>query len=105
MKYFKTKYTSNNNRKKRNDNREKNITERKHHHQRQTKCKIVASGAATGVGVMSSYKSLSFVAMISVEQVGAVSEGRLLVMTGLLVADELSEAYDEVENFNKKQKR
>lgn len=33
------------------------------------------------------------------DQVGAVSEGRLLVMTSLLVADELSEAYDEVERL------
>ena len=38
------------------------------------------------------------------EQVGAVSEGRLLVMTGLLVADELSEAYDEVEKLQQEAK-
>ncbi|MDA0229700.1 MAG: cell division protein ZapA [Proteobacteria bacterium] len=33
------------------------------------------------------------------ETVGQVGEGRLLVMTGLLVADELSEAYDEMERL------
>ena len=38
------------------------------------------------------------------EQIGAVSEGRLLVMTGLLVADELSEAYDEVEKLQQEAK-
>ena len=31
--------------------------------------------------------------------VGQVGEGRLLVMTSLLVADELSEAYDEMERL------
>lgn len=31
--------------------------------------------------------------------VGAVGEGRLLVMTSLLVADELADAYDEVEKL------
>ena len=33
------------------------------------------------------------------ETVGQVSEGRLLVMTSLLVADELFEAYDEMERL------
>jgi len=33
------------------------------------------------------------------ETVGQVGEGRLLVMTSLLVADELSEAYDEMERL------
>ncbi len=36
--------------------------------------------------------------------VGPVGEGRLLVMTGLLVADELSEAYDEVERLQEEGK-
>ena len=33
------------------------------------------------------------------DTVGQVGEGRLLVMTSLLVADELSEAYDEMERL------
>ena len=33
------------------------------------------------------------------ETVGQVGDGRLLVMTSLLVADELSEAYDEMERL------
>tara|TARA_B100001142_G_C14008050_1_gene529324 strand:+ start:110 stop:463 length:354 start_codon:yes stop_codon:yes gene_type:complete len=33
------------------------------------------------------------------DQIGSVSEARLLIMTSLLVADELSEAYDEVEKL------
>ncbi len=33
------------------------------------------------------------------DTVGHVSEGRLLVMTNLLVADELSEAFDEMERL------
>lgn len=37
--------------------------------------------------------------------VGPVGEGRLLIMTGLLVADELSDAYDEVERLQQEAKR
>jgi len=33
------------------------------------------------------------------ETVGQVGEGRLLVMSSLLIADELSEAYDEMERL------
>jgi cell division protein ZapA len=33
------------------------------------------------------------------ETVGQVAEGRLLVMTSLLIADELSESYDEMERL------
>jgi len=33
------------------------------------------------------------------ETVGQVAEGRLLAMTGLLIADELQEAYDEMERL------
>ncbi len=33
------------------------------------------------------------------ETVGQVAEGRLLVMTSLLIADELQEAYDEMERL------
>ena len=39
------------------------------------------------------------------ETVGQVSEGRLLVMTGLLIADELSEAYDEMERLQVEAKK
>jgi len=36
-----------------------------------------------------------------IEQVGSVSEGRLLVMLALLVADELSETYDELDDLRR----
>jgi len=35
-----------------------------------------------------------------VEAVGQIGDARLLVMTGLLIADELSDAYKQIESFD-----